>query len=58
LRVEIASADFPTFSRNLNTGGNNQTESRFISASQAVYHDARHASYVLLPAVPASRAGH
>jgi putative CocE/NonD family hydrolase len=53
LRVEIASADFPTFSRNLNTGGNNETESRFVSANQALYHDARHASYLLIPVVPA-----
>jgi len=51
LRVEIASAAFPMFSRNLNTGGNNEIETRFISASQAIYHDARHPSYILLPRV-------
>lgn len=54
LRIELASADFPTYSRNLNTGGNNETETRFISAEQAVYHDAKHRSYVLLPRIPQS----
>jgi putative CocE/NonD family hydrolase len=52
LRVEVASAALPMFSRNLNTGGNNETESRFVPANQAVYHDARRASYVLLPIIP------
>jgi uncharacterized protein len=52
LRVEVASAAFPLFSRNLNTGGNNETETRFVSANQAIYHDARHASYILLPMIP------
>ena len=54
LRVEVASACFPLFDRNLNTGGNNETESRYISAHQTIYHDAQHPSYVLLPVVPAA----
>jgi hypothetical protein len=52
LRVEVTSAAFPLFSRNLNTGGNNETETRFVSANQAIYHDARHPSYILLPMIP------
>jgi putative CocE/NonD family hydrolase len=52
LRVEVSSASFPAFERNLNTGGNNETEARFVTAEQTVYHDARHASYVLLPRIP------
>jgi len=52
LRIELASADFPTYSRNLNTGGNNETETKFVSAEQAVYHDAKHQSYLLLPRIP------
>jgi putative CocE/NonD family hydrolase len=51
LRVEVASGDFPTFSRNLNTGGNNETESRFVSATQAVYHDTLHPSHILIPVI-------
>jgi uncharacterized protein len=52
LRLEIASASFPLFSRNLNTGGNNETETRFAPADQEVYHDKGRASYVLLPVIP------
>jgi len=53
LRVEVASAVFPMFSRNLNTGGHNETETKFVSASQMVYHDREHPSHVLLPVIPA-----
>jgi putative CocE/NonD family hydrolase len=52
LRVEVSSAAFPLFDRNLNTGGNNETETRFVSAEQTIYHDARHPSYILLPRIP------
>jgi len=51
LRVEVSSATFPTFSRNLNTGGHNETETTFVPATQTIYHDAAHPSYVLLPVV-------
>jgi putative CocE/NonD family hydrolase len=52
LRVEVASAIFPMFSRNLNTGGHNETETKFVYASQVVYHDKQHPSHVLLPVIP------
>ena len=52
LRVEVASASFPFFSRNLNTGGANEKETRFLKAEQTVYHDAEHPSHVLLPVIP------
>jgi putative CocE/NonD family hydrolase len=52
LRVEVASASFPVWSRNLNTGGHNETETKYVVAHQAVYHDARHPSHVLLPVIP------
>jgi putative CocE/NonD family hydrolase len=52
LRVEVASASFPIFSRNLNTGGHNERESTFLAAEQTVYHDEQHPSYILLPAIP------
>jgi predicted acyl esterase len=52
LRVEVSSAVFPVFSRNLNTGGHNEKETRFVSAAQIIYHDATHASHLLLPAIP------
>jgi putative CocE/NonD family hydrolase len=52
LRIEVASAQFPMFARNLNTGGNNETETKFVAAKQAIYHDAKHPSHVLLPMIP------
>lgn len=52
LCVEVASAAFPFFSRNLNTGGHNETETRFVSAEQTIHHSAKYPSHVLLPVVP------
>ncbi len=51
LRVEVASAAFPTFSRNLNTGKHNEKSTKYVSAAQRVYHDAGHPSHVLLPVI-------
>jgi hypothetical protein len=53
LRVEVASASFPVFSRNLNTGGHNETETEFVSAVQKIYHDQEHPSHILLPVISA-----
>jgi putative CocE/NonD family hydrolase len=55
LRVEVASACFPTFSRNLNTGGHNETETEYIVARQVIYHDKDHPSHILLPIIPKSK---
>jgi putative CocE/NonD family hydrolase len=52
LRVEVASASFPYFSRNLNTGGHNEVETEFVAAEQTVYHNAQYPSHVLLPVIP------
>jgi hypothetical protein len=52
LRVEVASASFPFFSRNLNTGGHNEKETSFVKAEQKIYHDAKHPSHILLPLIP------
>jgi putative CocE/NonD family hydrolase len=57
LRLEIASAAFPTFSRNLNTGGHNEIESRSIPAMQRIYHSRKSPSYVVLPVIPSSADG-
>jgi putative CocE/NonD family hydrolase len=51
LRVEIASAEFPVFSRNLNTGGHNEKDTGFVKADQVIYHDAEHPSHILLPMI-------
>ena len=52
IRVEISSSNFPRFDRNLNTGEDQATGSRFQSASQTVFHDSRYPSHILLPVIP------
>ena len=52
LRVEVASASFPMFSRNLNTGGHSETETEFVTAEQTIYHSEKYPSHVLLPVIP------
>jgi putative CocE/NonD family hydrolase len=52
IRVSIASALFPKYDRNLNTGGNNERDSTFVVAHQTVFHDAAHPSHVVLPVIP------
>jgi putative CocE/NonD family hydrolase len=52
LRVEVMSAAFPLFSRNLNTGGHNEKETKFVSADQTIYHSKEYPSHVVLPALP------
>lgn len=51
LRVEVSSSNFPRFDRNLNTGLPAEFESRFVSATNTIYHDAEHPSAILLPMV-------
>lgn len=51
IRVEISSALFPFFSRNLNTGGHNEMETEFITATQRIYHSEEYRSHVLLPVI-------
>lgn len=55
LRLEVASACFPLFSRNLNTGGKNEIETDFTPAEQTIRHDERYPSHVLLPVIPPER---
>jgi putative CocE/NonD family hydrolase len=52
IRVEISSALFPTCSRNLNTGGHNEMESTFVTATQRVYHSQEYPSHIILPMIP------
>ena len=52
LRVSVSSALFPKYDRNLNTGGNNETDNRFVVARQRVLHDKEHPSHIVLPIVP------
>jgi putative CocE/NonD family hydrolase len=52
IRIEITSSAFPKFARNHNTGEPLGKETKVRIADQKVYHDAEHASFVLLPIVP------
>jgi hypothetical protein len=52
IRVAVASAAFPKYGRNLNTGGNNNADSTFVTAHQRILHDRAHPSYITLPVIP------
>ncbi|MBV9119211.1 MAG: CocE/NonD family hydrolase [Chloroflexi bacterium] len=52
IRVDIASASFPEFDRNFNTGGRFGEETRGIAATQLVFHDAQRPSHIVLPVIP------
>ena len=49
LRVEISSSNFPRFQRNLNTGGDNFTESQAVTATNRVHHSVAHPSRLVVP---------
>ena len=51
IRVEISSSNFPRFTRNLNTGGNNYDESKGVIAFNKVHHSASYPSQIRLPIV-------
>ncbi len=52
IRVEVSSSGFPTYARNLNTGGDNYRDTRSVVAKNEIHHSAGEASYMLLPIVP------
>lgn len=58
IRLEVRSAHFPEFGRNLNTGQDPMTSTEFVAAEQIVYHDPTRASYLLLPVIPSAAASH
>ncbi len=49
IRIEISSSNFPRFTRNLNTGGNNFDEKEGVVAHNLVYHSEIYKSQVRLP---------
>jgi putative CocE/NonD family hydrolase len=49
LRLEVSSSNFPRFDRNLNTGESPETGSRWVKATQTIYHDSAHPSALVLP---------
>jgi putative CocE/NonD family hydrolase len=53
IRLEVSSSNFPRYDRNLNTGGNNFDETRWLVAHNTVHHSSKHPSYLLLPVIAA-----
>jgi putative CocE/NonD family hydrolase len=49
IRIQITGSNFPLLERNLNTGGDNETDVKFQVADVHVYHGGARASYVTLP---------
>ncbi len=52
LRLEVASANFPRFDRNPNTGAEPETATIFRKATNGVYHDRDHPSALVVPVIP------
>ncbi|MFT4605957.1 MAG: putative CocE/NonD family hydrolase [Rhodothermales bacterium] len=52
LRVVVSSALFPKYDRNLNTGGDNERDTEFVSARQRILHGQEYPSHVTLPLIP------
>jgi putative CocE/NonD family hydrolase len=52
LRVEVASANFPRFDRNSNTGHTLFADAELQAATQTIFHDAAHPSHIVLPVIP------
>jgi putative CocE/NonD family hydrolase len=51
IRLEISSSNFPRFDRNMNTGEDAHSATRSVTATNAVMHDADHASVLVLPVI-------
>jgi putative CocE/NonD family hydrolase len=52
IRVSITSSLFPDIDRNPNTGNPFGEDALFSTATQAIYHDEKHPSLVILPIIP------
>ena len=53
IRLDVASANFPRWDRNPNTGAPFGRDAALRSARQTILHDAAHPSHVRLPIIPA-----
>ncbi|MFQ5572165.1 MAG: CocE/NonD family hydrolase, partial [Rhodothermales bacterium] len=51
IRIEVSSSNFPRFTRNLNTGGNNYDETEGIVGHHQIHHSAAYPSQIRLPIV-------
>jgi putative CocE/NonD family hydrolase len=51
IRIEVSSSNFPRFTRNLNTGGNNYDEKEAVVAQNTIHHGGKYPSQIRLPIV-------
>ncbi|MCP4299654.1 MAG: hypothetical protein GY783_03650, partial [Gammaproteobacteria bacterium] len=51
VRLQVSSSNFPRFTRNLNTGGNNFDETEWLIADNKIHHSKEHPSHIVLPVV-------
>ena len=51
LRVDIASASFPRFDRNPNTGHALFSDAELQAATQTIFHDVARPSHIVLPVI-------
>ena len=51
IRIEVSSSNFPRFDRNLNTGGNNYSETQGLVAHNSVHHSRQYPSQLTLTVV-------
>ncbi|HXS00302.1 MAG TPA: CocE/NonD family hydrolase [Pyrinomonadaceae bacterium] len=55
IRLYISSSNFPRFNRNMNTGEDISNASKFVRATQTIYHDREHSSALILPVIPRTK---
>lgn len=51
IRIEVSSSNFPRFDRNLNTGGNNYDESKWVVTKNTIHHSKKYPSHLILPII-------
>jgi len=51
IRLEISSSSFPRYDRNLNTGDKPLLGSKYLTANQKIFHNAKYPSCIILPIV-------
>ncbi len=54
IRLQVSSSNFPRFTRNLNTGGNNFDETEWVVADNTIHHSNGYPSHIVLPIVNGS----
>jgi len=52
IRVDISSSNFNRWDRNPNTGNEFGMDAETVKATQTIYHDRQHPSYITLPIIP------